>query len=136
MNHIDRRSAVSLRVALVTGLGLAAGLTAYAHKAVTSPYTYNEHVYPILRAKCGQCHVEGGAAPMSLVVYNDPDHGGGAFPWAQAMREMLVAEAMPPWYADETGPAVAHPHRLTSRELDIIVTWAAGGSPEGDPARK
>jgi hypothetical protein len=46
---------------------------------------------------------------------------------------MLVSEAMPPWYADPTGPAVRHPRALTSRELDIIVTWASGGAPQGDP---
>ena len=136
MHSVEGREVAVLRVlTIAVGLTFAAGgFSASAHKAVTSPFTYNEHVYPILRDKCGQCHVAGGAAPMSLLTYRDPDTGG-AYAWAQAMREMLVAEAMPPWYVDATGPAVAHARTLTSRELDIIVTWAAGGAPEGDPVR-
>src|SRR4029453_14455261 len=91
--------------------------------------------YPILRDHCGQCHVEGGVAPMSLLIYRDPA-SGGAFAWAQSIRESLVAEAMPPWYADPTGPPVVTTHPLTSRELDMIVPWASGGAPEGDPAKR
>ena len=64
-----------------------------AHKAITSKYTYNDDVFPILRDKCGSCHVDGGAAPMSLLTYNDD---GGAVAWAESIREMLIAEAMPP----------------------------------------
>ena len=100
-----------------------------AHKAVTSRYTYKEHVFPILRDKCGRCHVDGGAAPMSLMSYKEK---GGAVAWAESMREMLVSEAMPPWYVDPTGPAVRNSRSLSPRELDILVTWAAGGTPEGD----
>jgi hypothetical protein len=102
-----------------------------AHKAVTSKYTYTEDVFPILRDKCGRCHAEGGAAPMSLLTYKDDS--GGAVAWAESMREMLVSLAMPPWYADPAGPAVKNNHSLTPRELDVLVTWAAGGTPLGDP---
>jgi hypothetical protein len=105
-----------------------------AHKAVTSPYTYNEHVFPILRDRCGRCHTDGGVAPMSLLVYTGKN--GGAVAWAQSMREMLTAGAMPPWYLDPTGPAVQKMQMLTSRELDVLLTWASGGTPEGDPSRR
>ena len=97
-----------------------------AHKAITSPYTYNEHVFPIFRDRCGRCHFEGGPTMMSLLTYND------AIPWAESMREQLVGERMPPWYADPMGPAVKGGHTITPRELDIIVTWATGGNPQGD----
>jgi len=100
-----------------------------AHKGITSKYTYNDDVFPILRDKCGSCHVPGGAAPMSLLTYKDE---GGAVAWAESIRENLVAGSMPPYYADPTGPAVKNPHALSPRELDIVVTWAAGGTPQGD----
>ena len=45
---------------------------------------------------------------------------------------MLLAGAMPPYYADATGPAVRNPHSLTPRELDKVITWATGGTPHGD----
>ncbi|MBS1816868.1 MAG: hypothetical protein JSU08_02965 [Acidobacteria bacterium] len=116
--------------ATTAGLMLtSAGTTVNAHKAKTSPFSYNVDIFPLLRDKCGRCHVEGGPAPMSLMTY---DKDGGAIAWAESMREMLLAGAMPPWYADPTGPAVRNNHSLTPRELDKIVTWATGGTPHGD----
>ena len=107
--------------------------TVDAHKAKTSPYSYNVDIFPLLRDNCGRCHVDGGPAPMSLMTY---DKDGGAVAWAESIREMLLAGAMPPWYADPTGPAVRNSHTLTPRELDKIITWATGGTPHGDLAIK
>jgi hypothetical protein len=130
MSHAEHhRVGVVGAVAVAIGLAFFSARTIDAHKAVTSPYTYNDQVFPIVRDKCGRCHIEGGPAPMSLLTYNGV--GGGAYAWAQSMREMLVSQAMPPWYVDPTGPAVGHTRVLTSRELDILVTWASGGAPEG-----
>ena len=100
-----------------------------AHKAVTSKYTFNDHVFPILRDRCGRCHIDGGPAPMSLLTYKD------ALPWAESIREELVSEKMPPWYVDQTGPAAKGGHFITAREIDTIVTWASGGTPQGDFAK-
>ncbi len=104
-----------------------------AHKGNTSKYTYNDDIYPLLRDKCGRCHVDGGPTPMSLLTYQE---NGGAVAWAQSIREMLVAGAMPPWYADPTGPAVKNNHVLAPRELDMLITWATGGTPQGDLHKK
>ena len=106
---------------IAAGGSLSIGIASvHAHKAVTSKYTYTEEVFPILRDKCGRCHAEGGAAPMSLLSYKDGS--GGAVAWAESIREMLVSQAMPPWYADPAGPAVKNNHSLTPRELDVLVT--------------
>ena len=32
------------------------------HKPITSKYTYNEDVFPILRDRCGRCHIQDGVA--------------------------------------------------------------------------
>ena len=116
--------------------GVVAGLvfvsstaTVDAHKAKTSPFSYNVDIFPLLREHCGRCHVEGGPAPMSLMSY---DKDGGAIAWAESMREMLLAGAMPPWYADPTGPAVRNNHSISARELDKMITWAVGGTPHGN----
>ena len=114
---------------------IAAGVVALeipgteAHKAITSPYTYNEHLFPILRERCGRCHAEGGPTPMSLMTY------AAALPWAESMREQLISERMPPWYADPSGPTVRGGHTITPRELDILITWATGGTPQGEIAK-
>jgi hypothetical protein len=107
-----------------------------AHKAVTSKYTYNADVFPIVRDRCGSCHRDGGMAPMSLLTYNQDGGSGGAYAWAESMREMLTAGVMPPWYVDPAGPAIKNNHPFTARELDTLITWAAGGTPEGDPAHR
>ena len=102
------------------------GPPAEAHKGITSKYNYNEHVFPILRDRCGSCHFAGGPAPLSLVEYLE------AVPWAESIREQLVAQKMPPWYVDPTGPAVKGGHPLPNRELDMLLDWAAGGTPRAD----
>ena len=112
-------------IVVVSALGLVtmAGSGLQAHKTITSKYKYNNEVFPILRDRCGRCHVAGGQTPMSLMTYAD------AIPWAYSMREKLVGEAMPPWYADPDGPAVKGGYSLTTKELDILATWVTGGTP-------
>lgn len=114
--------ALGLAVVLVV---LAAAHTE-AHKGITSKYNYTEHVFPILRDRCGTCHFAGGPAPMSLVDYIE------AVPWAESIRERLIGQKMPPWYVDPTGPAVKGGHPLTTKELDILLSWAVGGTPRAD----
>ena len=96
-----------------------------AHKPVTSKYTYNDDVFPILRDRCARCHVTGGVAPMSLMTYEE------AFPWAESIRAELIAAHMPPWHADEAFGELKQAHTLGPRELDVILTWASGGNPRG-----
>jgi hypothetical protein len=102
------------------------GSSPQAHKAITSPYNYNQHIFPILRDRCSACHFEGGPTPMSLMSHKD------AVPWAQSMTEHLIGERMPPWFVDPTGPAVRGGNPLTNKELDTLITWAVGGTPVGD----
>ena len=112
--------------ALVALIVAFSGQTTEAHKGITSKYNYNEHVFPILRERCGSCHYAGGPAPMSLVDYI------AAVPWAESIREALIAQKMPPWYADPMGPAVKGGHALPTRELDILLSWVVGGTPRAD----
>jgi hypothetical protein len=109
---------------IVAALALVvAGLD--AHKPITSKYTYNDDVFPILKERCSRCHVPGGVAPMSLMTYEE------AFPWAESIRAELVAAHMPPAAPDEGFGDVAHTRALTAKEVDIILTWATGGNPRG-----
>jgi hypothetical protein len=95
-----------------------------AHKGITSKFTYNAEVHAIFLARCGRCHVDGGVGPMSLLKYED------AFPWAESLRtELLGAEST------EAADFISAAHRnLSARELDVILDWATGGTPEGDKA--
>lgn len=97
-----------------------------AHTPVTSKYDYNRDVFPLLRDHCASCHVPDGPAPMSLMTYS------AAMPWAQSIRDELTAGRMPPWPVDSTSPPVKGGHPINSRDIDVIVVWAAGGTPEGN----
>jgi hypothetical protein len=120
---------------LALALAIAAGSPATeAHKAVTSKYTYNDDIFPILRDRCGRCHVEGGPAPMGLMSWNSGPNS--ATPWAESIRQIIVGEQMPPWYVDSRGPAIRGGSGMTSAESDKLLTWATGGTPEGNPEKK
>jgi hypothetical protein len=126
------RKLVNLGGSALAALAFAALATesTLAHRPITSKYTYNADVFPIVRDRCGRCHVAGGAAPMSLLSYKD------AVPWAESLREELTAERMPPWYVDDESSPMRGGRSLTAREIDTIVTWATGGTPEGDAATR
>ena len=74
---LPRASVLSLVVLAALALTMERG---EAHKPITSKYTYNDDVFPIVRDRCGRCHIAGGVAPMSLMTYKD------AFPWAESIR--------------------------------------------------
>ena len=126
MKHL-RVVALFLLVAAGVAIAIQPG---EAHKAITSKYTYNDDVFPILRERCASCHVPGGIAPMSLMTYDD------AFPWAESIRAELVASHMPPWNADEGFGEIKRAHTLSAKELDVLLTWATGGNPRGSLDQK
>jgi hypothetical protein len=63
---------------------------------------------------------------MSLMTYKN------AMPWAEAIRDEVTSGRMPPWPVDATSPSVKGPRGITSHELNMIVVWASGGTPEGN----
>jgi hypothetical protein len=98
-----------------------------AHKPITSPYTYNDDVFPIVRDRCGRCHLAGGVAPMSLMTAKD------AVPWGESIRTELIAGHMPPWSVDAAPGRFKNAQTLTARELNVLLTWVTGGNPVGNP---
>src|SRR5262245_60967008 len=100
-----RGGLIVLAAALMVGL-LLESQTTEAHKPIRSKYTFNDHVFPIFRDRCGQCHVEDGPAPMSLMTYRD------AFPWAESIKEEVVRGHMPPWVTEDGFGKMKNPHAL------------------------
>src|SRR6266550_5900414 len=113
---------------VVALLAVAAIAHVNAHKPVTSKYTFSEDVYPIVKEHCGSCHVPGGIAPMSLMTYED------ARPWAESIRLELTSGHMPPWYGDPSVAPLRDVHKLSPRDLDVVLTWVTGGTPPGPSA--
>ena len=71
---------------------------------------------------------------MSLLTYDE------ARPWAESIRLELASGHMPPWFGDPGVAALKDPHKLSPRDLDVVLTWVTGGTPRGpaltDDARK
>lgn len=126
-----RRPALQAGAAAATVLACATLWTArpLAHKPITSPYTFTEHVLPILRDHCQACHVTGGVAPMALETHVQ------TVPWAESIRLELISGHMPPWPVDAPRGRFRHARTPSAREIDVMLTWASGGTPEGDPPR-
>lgn len=117
---------IVLTAGLVVALSSSRG---EAHKPITSPYTYNEDVFPILRDRCGRCHAPGGVAPMSLMTYKE------AFPWGESIRTELIAGHMPPGTTDQAAGTFRGMRELSARELNILLVWLTGGNPMGNAER-
>jgi Flp pilus assembly protein TadD len=116
--------------------------------------TYNEHVAPILFARCATCHrpLPGGRGSLDPSVGGSPDNpddplcvAGAPFSVLDyasvARRATAIASAvqqrrMPPWLPEPGHGDFANERRLLDREIAAITAWASHGAPEGDPARK
>jgi hypothetical protein len=104
----------------VSALGILMGA------AVFGQVTFNKDVLPILQKHCQECHRPGEIAPFSLLTYTD------ARPWAKAIKTAVVTEKMPPWFADPNYGHFANDRRLSTAELNALVSWADNGAVEGD----
>jgi type IX secretion system substrate protein len=85
-------------------------------------------VAPILYNHCTPCHHDGGIAPFSLLTYDDAVHN------APLMSADVLSKKMPPWSPDPSYSHMAHERVLNSVQIDSIVAWARGGTPQGNPA--
>jgi hypothetical protein len=123
----------AVRIGVATTIAAAAIVLSIsrgeAHKPITSPYTYNEDVFPLLRDRCGRCHVSGGVAPMSLMTHAD------TVPWGESIKTELLAGTMPPLNVDTSPGRFRNVEGLTAREMNVLLTWVTGGTPPGDDAK-
>jgi hypothetical protein len=117
---------ITVRIPTVAAILCAACwiISARAHQTVVSPYTFHQDVAPILRERCARCHADGGVA-SPLTRYADVK--GAAWP----IRQALLSGRMPPWPAESESTPFKGAQTLPAREFDVLMTWAAGGTPEG-----
>jgi len=101
--------------------------------ASTTP-TYYRDVLPVLQENCQVCHQEQGldlggmVAPMSFTSYDDTK------PYAARMARAVESGRMPPWHAAERHRGQFSNERvLAPADAEMIIAWARGGAPAGDP---
>lgn len=104
---------------------LFGGIAAWSHDIITTPITFDREIARIVYFRCASCHHSGGAA-FSLMTYKD------ARPWAEAVKEEVLARRMPPWGAVKGFGDFRNDEALTPEQLELIVSWADGGVPEGE----
>lgn len=109
-------------VATFTVLALA---SVEAHDPINSAVTWTGEIERLVRARCVQCHVDGGRGPMSLATYED------ARPWARAIREEVLTRRMPKWHAARGYGQFANDRSLTPFEIALFVAWVDGGAVRG-----
>jgi len=97
-----------------------------AHEPTLSRFNFREHARPLFLRHCGGCHRAGGVAPMSLLDYQE------AVPWASAIKLSLLEGRMPPFLPSDDGGPFRDTRTLTAHELDTLVDWAVGATPEGE----
>lgn len=108
----------------------AIALTLVAGAAEAAP-TFSQDVWPIVKARCIECHRAGEIAPMPFTSYKE------VRPWSAAIREAVLSGAMPPWHAAHgTAHAFRNDRSLSRAETATLVAWADAGSPEGTPEVK
>lgn len=117
-----------MKRALTNHLIIAGTLSLLSGAAFAQP-TWSRDVLPVIQARCQGCHTAGGIAPFSLESYTE------AAPHAAAIASYVESRTMPPWKADDACQPLKESRRLSDAELSVIVAWARGGAPEGDPAQ-
>ncbi len=87
--------------------------------------SYSEDVAPIIQAKCVACHQEGGIAPFKFDSYDVVK----AF--APMIQESVMAERMPPYFADPHIGRFQNDHGLTAEQNKTLIHWLRAGAPRG-----
>jgi tetratricopeptide (TPR) repeat protein/mono/diheme cytochrome c family protein len=98
-------------------------------RAQRSPVTFTRHVAPILFKSCATCHRPEGAAPFSLLTYEN------ARSHAVAIVAATRDRRMPPWKPEPGYGDFMDERRLTGDEIRTIARWLDEGLLEGDPAQ-
>ena len=94
--------------------------------AAQTPSWY-QGVLPVVAQRCQGCHVTGGIAPFSLETFEE------AALRSASIASMVESRAMPPWKADDGCRPVQGSRRLSDQERSVILAWARGGAPAGEP---
>jgi hypothetical protein len=96
-----------------------------AHDIITTNLTFTRDISRIFDRHCASCH--GPSSEIPLSTYEQ------ARPWAVAIKEQVLARAMPPWGAVKGFGNLQPDHALTQEEIMIVAAWVIGGAPQGDP---
>jgi len=91
--------------------------------------TYHQHIAPILRRRCVNCHRAGQSAPFELTSYDE------VYSWIDTIEEVVREQRMPPWAASPEHGEFENYAGLTAPETTLLHRWIEANGPEGDRGR-
>jgi len=91
----------------------------------TDPTWYKD-VQPIVTARCGGCHREGGIGSFSLSTWAEAKDKGAA------MLDAVKNQRMPPWQPSDSCQPLRGSRRMAQAEIDTLEAWVTTGMKEGD----
>ncbi len=97
-----------------------------AEEVASADVTFASQVSRIINNKCGYCHRAGAAAPFALETYEDVSK------WADAIKEVVNEQRMPPWHATAPFGHFSNDRRLTDNEKTLLVRWIDEGRAKGN----
>lgn len=87
--------------------------------------TFNKDIASIIFRNCVDCHHPGGAAPFSLLTYEDVKLR------ARQIAAVTKSRYMPPWQPEPGFGEFVGERRLTDEQIQVIQRWLEQGAPEG-----
>jgi hypothetical protein len=106
--------------------GKAISFPARAKEKDFAKISYSKTVAPILQAKCVTCHQKGGIGPFAMDSY-EVIKG-----FAPMIQESVMAERMPPYFADPHIGTFKNDQGLTAEQNKTLIHWLEAGAPRGD----
>jgi thiol-disulfide isomerase/thioredoxin len=97
--------------------------------ALTTKVTFAEHIAPLLKKHCQECHRPGTAAPFALLTYQQ------ASARAKMIGEVVDEQRMPPWYASAEHGTFTNRRGLSAAERELVLHWARSGKALGNPSK-
>jgi hypothetical protein len=91
-------------------------------------HTWWRDVEPIVREKCTTCHSPGNIGPFSLESHTE------FVAFSSILPAAIESGQMPPWLVDPDCNTYKNPRSLSVEQEELLLTYIAGGMPEGDPA--
>ena len=86
------------------------------------PISYAKDIAPLLIDRCIVCHSQGNIAPFAMTDYQVVRD------WAPFIKEEVMAQRMPPWYADREYGDFSNARGLTAQETATLLHWINDGA--------
>lgn len=88
--------------------------------------TFAEHIGPLVRQSCMDCHRPQGPAPFALVTYTDVAKR------ADMLKAVIETRYMPPWHPADQSDHFLSNRRLSDDQIALFTKWVETGKTRGD----